>query len=205
MGVISDVERLSAVGLWEPGDTASNGKTSEVSNAPAAAQTPEPDTEGAAAAAPPLRGAAPMQKAVTASVSPPNAPLPLQHEGDALGPPIFDDIGPSVISPKLKMKGSIVTPDELHIYGTVDGDVQAASLVVCKGGVVRGEVVAETVVVHGTVEGSIQGKTVQLFAGARVRGDIVHDAMAIDFAAVFEGASKRTSGPANEKAGLSVV
>lgn len=142
-----------------------------------------------------------MSKVVTAPAPLPPASAP---EDAAASPSHLSDIGPSVISPKLKMKGSIITPDELHIYGTVDGDVQAASLVICKGGVVRGEVVAETVLVHGTVEGSIQGKTVQLFAGARVRGDIVHDAMAIDFAAVFEGASKRT-GAATEKAGLSVV
>jgi cytoskeletal protein CcmA (bactofilin family) len=106
-----------------------------------------------------------------------------------------DVVGPSVISPRVELTGSISSSDELHIYGTVDGSVRASALVICKGGMVRGDVIAESVLVHGSVEGSIQGMKVQLFATAAVRGDIVHGSLEIDPAAMFEGGSKRIPPP----------
>ena len=101
------------------------------------------------------------------------------------------DRGPSVISHSVQLTGSIETPDELHIYGTIKGNVRAAALVIFKGGVVKGEVVADSVTVHGEIEGSIQGKKVHLVSTATVRGDIFHDVIGIDPGAQFEGASKR--------------
>jgi cytoskeletal protein CcmA (bactofilin family) len=101
----------------------------------------------------------------------------------------------SVLSINVEVAGTIVAPDEMHVFGTIEGNVRAASLVVCAGGYIRGEVVAETVTVHGTVDGRIHGQTVQLAAGGIVRGDIIHSALGIDTAAIFEGASKRTQDP----------
>jgi len=98
---------------------------------------------------------------------------------------------PSVISHSVQLTGSIETPDELHIYGTIKGNVRASALVIFKGGIVKGEVVADAVTVHGSVEGSIQGKKVHLVSTALVRGDIFHDVIGIDPGAQFEGASKR--------------
>lgn len=101
----------------------------------------------------------------------------------------------SVLSINVEVAGTIVAPDEMHVFGTIEGNVRAAALVVCAGGYIKGEVVAETVIVHGTVDGRIHGQTVQLAAGGVVRGDIVHSALGIDTAAVFEGASRRTQDP----------
>jgi cytoskeletal protein CcmA (bactofilin family) len=101
------------------------------------------------------------------------------------------DRGPSVISHSVQLTGSIETPDELHIYGTIKGNVRASALVIFKGGIVNGEVIADVVTVHGTVEGSIQGKKVHLVSTATVRGDVFHDVIGIDPGANFEGASKR--------------
>jgi cytoskeletal protein CcmA (bactofilin family) len=106
------------------------------------------------------------------------------------------DRGPSVISHSVQLTGSIETPDELHIYGTIKGNVRAAALVIFKGGIVNGEVIAENVTVHGAIEGSIQGKKVHLVSTAVVRGDIFHDVIGIDPGAQFEGASKRIPAPA---------
>lgn len=104
---------------------------------------------------------------------------------------IRSDAGPSVISRSVQMTGSIETPEELHIYGTIKGNVRASSLVIFKGGTVKGEVIAESITVHGDVEGSIQGKKVHLVSTAVVRGDIFHELIGIDPGAQFEGASKR--------------
>ena len=101
----------------------------------------------------------------------------------------------SVLSINVEVAGTIVAPDEMHVFGTIEGNVRAASLVVCAGGYIRGEVVAETVTIHGTVDGRIHGQTVQIAAGGVVRGDIIHSALGIDTAAIFEGASRRTQDP----------
>jgi cytoskeletal protein CcmA (bactofilin family) len=103
-----------------------------------------------------------------------------------------------VISRSVQMTGSIETPEELHIYGTIKGNVRASSLIIFKGGMVSGEVVAESVTVHGAVEGSIQAKKVHLVATATVRGDIFHDMIGIDPGAQFEGSSKRIPASAVE-------
>ena len=101
----------------------------------------------------------------------------------------------SVMSINVEMAGTIVTPDELHIYGAFEGNVRASSITIGAGGSVKGEVVGETVTVLGTVDGRIHGQTVQLGAGGVVRGDIVHGTLGIDPAAAFEGASKRAQNP----------
>ena len=110
------------------------------------------------------------------------------------------DPGPSVVSIDVEMKGSIVSPAELHIYGAVEGNVRAASLTVCAGGSVKGDVIAETVVIVGALEGRIFGRNVQLNAGACVTGDIAHGTLGIDTAAVFEGTIKRFDDPIKEAA-----
>jgi cytoskeletal protein CcmA (bactofilin family) len=106
--------------------------------------------------------------------------------------------GPSVISSSVEMTGSLTSPNELHIYGAVDGNVRAADLTIFAGGSVKGEVVAENVLVHGTLDGRIHAKKVQLCAGAVVRGDIVHTSLGVDTGSTFEGVSKRSENPMAE-------
>jgi len=106
--------------------------------------------------------------------------------------------GPSILSLKVEMVGSINSPQELHVYGSIEGTVRAASVTVCKGGSIKGDVIGETVNVHGTVEGRIFAQTARVLAGGAMRGEIIHAAVGIDTAAIFEGSVKRTSDPLGE-------
>lgn len=99
----------------------------------------------------------------------------------------------TVISINVEMAGTIVSPDELHIAGRIEGNVRASSITIRASGSVVGDIVADTVIVHGRVEGRIFGTKVQLAAGAKVSGDIMHGALGIDTDATFEGASKRNA------------
>jgi cytoskeletal protein CcmA (bactofilin family) len=101
----------------------------------------------------------------------------------------------SVLSINVEIAGTVVAPDELHVFGTIEGNVRAQSLTVCPGGLIRGEVVADAITVQGAIEGRIHGSTVQIAAGGSVRGDIIHAALGIDQAGIFEGASRRTQNP----------
>ena len=60
----------------------------------------------------------------------------------------------SVISINVEMSGTIVSPDELHIAGKIEGKVRASSITIRASGTIKGDVVAETVIVYGRVEGA---------------------------------------------------
>jgi cytoskeletal protein CcmA (bactofilin family) len=112
--------------------------------------------------------------------------------------------GASVLSINLEFTGTVTSPDELHVYGTIDGNVRAGSLTVCTGGLIKGEIVAESVTVHGTVDGRIHAQMVQICAGGIVRGDIHHAALGMDPAGIFEGASRRSQNPMADAPPLAV-
>lgn len=99
----------------------------------------------------------------------------------------------TVISCNVEMSGALVSPDDIEIFGRVDGNIRAASVTVSATGVVRGDIVADAVFVYGVVEGCIYGATVRLADDANVRGDIFHGGLGIDSNATFEGASRRVA------------
>jgi len=94
---------------------------------------------------------------------------------------------PSIISGDMKITGSVVSDGEMQIDGTIDGDVQAASLTIGNSGKIIGEVRAETVIIRGHVKGAVRAKKVELENGADVHGDIVHASLTIHGDAQFEG------------------
>jgi cytoskeletal protein CcmA (bactofilin family) len=100
---------------------------------------------------------------------------------------------PSVLSANTEVKGAIATTDELYVQGKIEGDIRATSIIVCPGGVVRGDLVAESIAVYGTVKGNIHGGHVRLCTGAIVDGEIAHTTLGIEAGASFEGTIKRSA------------
>lgn len=98
---------------------------------------------------------------------------------------------PTVLSANAEMKGSITTADAVEVHGKIEGDIRAASITICAGGQVKGDLAADVIIVQGTVEGRIQAQDVRLQAGANVSGEIAHGSLGIDTAAIFEGTIKR--------------
>ena len=79
----------------------------------------------------------------------------------------------------------------LQVDGEIEGDVQAAEVIVGEKGKVTGMVAGRQIVVRGTVSGGICGQTVALQASSQVDGDIRHMSFAIEQGAHFEGRSRR--------------
>lgn len=102
---------------------------------------------------------------------------------------------PSIISADMKINGSVTSDGEMQIDGTIDGDVQAASLTIGTTGKIIGEVRGETVIIRGHVKGAVRAKKVELETGANVHGDIVHASLSIHGDANFEGQVKRADDP----------
>src|SRR6516164_5714218 len=100
----------------------------------------------------------------------------------------------SVIGNDLKIIGQglkIISRGILQVDGEIEGDVQAAEVIVGEKGQVSGMVAGRQVVVRGTVSGVICARTVALQASSHVDGDIHHMSFAIEQGAHFEGRSRR--------------
>ena len=82
--------------------------------------------------------------------------------------------GLSIIAVGLTIRGDLESSGTVKVEGTVEGSVLAKQQVlVARGGIVRGDVLARETVVGGEVHGSISAEErVEVQAGAAVHGDI---------------------------------
>jgi cytoskeletal protein CcmA (bactofilin family) len=125
-----------------------------------------------------------------------------EQEGDMFGKSKGDaagedrDIGCaseaiSSISSGLSIVGKIVGHGAVTIFGHVEGELYASTVVIAEGGQVEGDIVAEELTISGRVEGTIHANRVQLNSTAVVTGDIFHRSLAVGENAQFEGGSRR--------------
>jgi cytoskeletal protein CcmA (bactofilin family) len=102
----------------------------------------------------------------------------------------------SVIGNDLKIIGQglkIIGRGVLQVDGEVEGDVQAAEVIVGEKGQVTGMVAGQQVVVRGKVNGVVCAKMIALQASSEVQGDIHHMSVLIEQGALFEGRSRRAA------------
>lgn len=98
---------------------------------------------------------------------------------------------PSILSSDLKIEGDIVSDGDLHISGSVKGDVVARKLTLGEGGSITGSVEADVVVIAGHLAGRLTATSVTLASTAHVVADVTHVSLLIEQGAVFEGFSRR--------------
>jgi cytoskeletal protein CcmA (bactofilin family) len=113
----------------------------------------------------------------------------------------------SVIGNDLKIIGQglkIIGRGMLQVDGDIEGDVQAAEVIVGEKGKVAGMVAGQQVVVRGTVLGVICGQTVALQSSCHVESDVHHLSLAIEQGAHFHGHSRRVRSEADLVAVLDV-
>jgi len=106
----------------------------------------------------------------------------------------------SVIGNDLRIIGQglkIISRGMLQVDGEIEGDVQAAEVVVGEKGKVTGMVAGRQVVVRGTVSGVVCGQNVAFQASSQVEGDVHHMSFAIEQGAQFEGRSRRAKSEAD--------
>jgi len=97
----------------------------------------------------------------------------------------------SSISSGLSIVGKIIGHGALTIFGQVEGEVRASTVVIAEGAQMEGDVVAEELTIGGHVKGTIHANRVKLNSSAVVEGDIFHRTLAIEENARFEGMSRR--------------
>jgi cytoskeletal protein CcmA (bactofilin family) len=85
----------------------------------------------------------------------------------------------------------------LQVDGDIEGDVQAAEVIVGEKGKVAGMVAGQQVVVRGTVLGVVCGHTVALQSSCHVESDVHHMSLSIEQGAHFHGHSRRAQSQAD--------
>jgi cytoskeletal protein CcmA (bactofilin family) len=102
----------------------------------------------------------------------------------------------SLIAEGVCIKGDLETSGDLHLDGSIEGDLRVGLLVVGETGSVAGAIHADSVEIRGRVAGVVCARRVKLWATARVDGDISHTELAIEAGAHFEGRSLALVPPA---------
>ena len=97
----------------------------------------------------------------------------------------------SSISSSLSIIGKIVGHGALTIFGQVEGELRASTVVIAEGAQIEGDVSAEELTIGGYVKGTIHANRVKLNSTAVVEGDIFHRTLAIEENARFEGTARR--------------
>lgn len=97
------------------------------------------------------------------------------------------------ISSGMSIVGKIVCDGSVNIFGRIEGEVRGASVNVCEGARVEGNLFAKELIVGGSVRGTIEATRVKLQSTADVKGDICHELLSIEENARFEGTSKRVA------------
>lgn len=103
----------------------------------------------------------------------------------------------SVLGPDIVIGGDLTAQMDLHIDGSVKGDISCAQLVQGKASEVAGTVVAESARVAGTIRGSITAGMLVILKTARIEGDVTYGALTIEEGAQVDG--KFTHGMAEPK------
>jgi cytoskeletal protein CcmA (bactofilin family) len=112
---------------------------------------------------------------------------------------------PSILSLDLQVTGDIVTSGELHVSGTVKGDITAKKVTIGQGGSVIGAIETESALVAGALTGRLTASSIMLAATARVVADITHVALTIEHGAVFDGHSRHVDSIDNAKSAAPLV
>jgi cytoskeletal protein CcmA (bactofilin family) len=100
----------------------------------------------------------------------------------------------SSISSAMTVVGKISGSGAVQVFGRVEGELQASTVLIYDGAEVEGNVVADELTVGGRVKGTIHANRVKLNSTADVQGDIFHRSLSIEENARFEGTSRRDDG-----------
>lgn len=93
----------------------------------------------------------------------------------------------SVIGTDVTIKGDIEASADLHIDGTVIGDLTCASLVQGEASRIEGAITAESARLSGQAKGTITARNLVVLKSARIEGDVTYETLTIEQGAVVDG------------------
>ncbi len=110
----------------------------------------------------------------------------------------------SYIGAEVTVTGNISGSGDIHLDGSVDGDVGCNTLILGSGGRVRGNIVAEKATLGGSVDGTVSAASLTVEKSARIAGDLSYDMISIENGAQVDGRMMRRNA-AKDMSGLTLV
>lgn len=86
----------------------------------------------------------------------------------------------AVVAPNLLVQGHLLSDGQVHVDGTVEGDVRAEQLSIGSSGSIVGRVFAKTLQIAGRVEGQINAGDVSVSATAVVEGLLQYQSLSVE-------------------------
>lgn len=93
----------------------------------------------------------------------------------------------SVLGPDISVKGNIETRTDLHVNGSVEGDIACSALIQGETSTIDGGIEAKSARLAGRVTGSIKVGELVILKSARIDGDVSYDTLTIEQGAQVEG------------------
>ena len=94
----------------------------------------------------------------------------------------------SVIAADVVIRGNIEAATDLHIDGTIEGDIACASLVQGEGSRILGAITCASARLGGTVGGTITVGELAILRSARIEGDVHYATLTVEQGAGSTGA-----------------
>ncbi len=104
----------------------------------------------------------------------------------------LEEGAPSILSRAVFVKGNIQNNGDLHMEGTLQGNMRARTITLGATAQVQGNISGDHVRCSGKVEGNITARVVELFSTACVKGNVVHETLAIEGGAQLDGTCRRS-------------
>lgn len=93
----------------------------------------------------------------------------------------------SMLGGDTTVAGNIEASADLHVDGSVHGDIACNALVQGENSEINGAVRAESVRIAGLVRGTVTAREVVILKSARIEGDVYYDALTIEQGARLDG------------------
>ena len=93
----------------------------------------------------------------------------------------------SVLGADVAIKGNVEASADLHVDGTVEGDLTCTSLVQGESSLIQGGITADTARLSGTVKGTITVRELVILKSARIDGDVHYETLTIEQGANVNG------------------
>jgi len=93
----------------------------------------------------------------------------------------------SVLGTDVSIRGDINATADLHVDGSVAGDITCARLVQGEASRIEGAITAESARLAGTVKGTITARELVILKTARIEGDVHYEALTIEQGASVDG------------------
>lgn len=106
----------------------------------------------------------------------------------------------SFIGAEVTIHGNLSGNGDIHLDGTIEGDLTCNSLILGSGGRINGNISAERATLGGAVDGTVSASTLVVERSARISGDLSYDTVSIENGAQIDGRmSHRVSSDASLK------